>query len=206
MRKSSIATLLVLLSLFWSARAFADGVYLSVSGAAVFLEDSDLEEAGIDGKAKFDTGFGIIGAGGYAFDRLNFGTVRSEVEIAYRRNDVDEVTAFGVTFSGGDAEVSALSGMANVALDVDVWGGTVQPYMLGGIGAANLRLKSDDLDFDRDDTVFAYQVGAGLGVPVTSTIRLFVGYRFFATEDPEFDDLKAEYHSHNVEGGVILQF
>lgn len=187
------------------AYGFAAGPYVSLSGGAVFLEDSDLEENGLEAEAEFDTGFLVSGAAGYAFDGLALGTFRTEIEIAYRQNDLDQLSALGVTVSGGDAQVSALSGMANVALDVQT-GTIVEPYVLVGIGAANLNLESDDLDVDEDDTVFAYQAGAGLGFPLTETITLFAGYRFFGTTDPEFEGVEAEYHSHNVEGGVRVEF
>jgi opacity protein-like surface antigen len=190
-------------TLFLPAYAFA-GPYVSVAGGAVFLEDSDLEENGLEAEAEFDTGFVVFGAAGYAFD-LGFGSFRTEVEIAYRQNDVDQISAFGLTVSAGDAEASVISGMANVALDM-VTGTLVEPYVLVGIGAANVTLESDDLDVDEDDTVFAYQAGAGLGFALTETITLFTGYRFFGTTDPEFEGVEAEYHSHNVEAGVRVEF
>jgi opacity protein-like surface antigen len=87
-----------------------------------------------------------------------------------------------------------------------VTGTLVEPYVLVGIGAANVTLESDDLDVDEDDTVFAYQAGAGLGFALTETITLFTGYRFFGTTDPEFEGVEAEYHSHNVEAGVRVEF
>jgi opacity protein-like surface antigen len=197
------ALIAAILALFLPAYAFA-GPYVSVAGGAVFLEDSDLEENGLEAEAEFDTGFVVSGAAGYAFD-LGFGSFRTEVEIAYRQNDVDQISAFGLTVSAGDAEASVISGMANVALDM-VTGTLVEPYVLVGIGAANVTLESDDLDVDEDDTVFAYQAGAGLGFALTETITLFTGYRFFGTTDPEFEGVEAEYHSHNVEAGVRVEF
>ena len=185
--------------------AFAAGPYVSLTGGAAFLEDSDLEGNGFDGEAEFDAGFVISGAAGYGFDGVALGTVRTEVEIAYRQNDLDQISAFGVTVSGGDADVSALSGMANVALDVAT-GTIVEPYVFVGIGAANVNLESDDLNVDEDDTVFAYQAGAGLGFALTETITLFTGYRFFGATDPEFEGVDAEYRSHNFEAGVRVHF
>ena len=184
--------------------AVAAGPYVSLTGGAAFLEDSDLEGNGFDGEAEFDAGFVVSGAAGYGFG-VALGTVRTELEIAYRQNDLDQISAFGVTVSGGDADVSALSGMANVALDVAT-GTIVEPYVLVGIGAANVNLESDDLNVDEDDTVFAYQAGAGLGFALTETITLLTGYRFFGTTDPEFDGVDAEYHSHNVEARVRVHF
>ena len=115
----------VIAVLFWSSHALAAGVYVSVGGGVVFLEDSDLEQGNIAGEAEFDTGFAVNRAVGYAFDGLTLGTVRTEVDIAYRQNNVYTIRVLGVTVPAGDAEVSALSGMANVALDVAT--GTIGP-------------------------------------------------------------------------------
>ncbi len=57
-----------------------------------------------------------------------------------------------------------------------------------------------------DDTVFAYQVGAGVGYAVTEKVSFDVKYRYFATSDPEFDTTKAEYSSHNVYAGIRVTF
>jgi len=182
------------------------GPYFSVAGGAVFLEDSDLEANGLDGEAEFDTGFAVSGAGGYAFGGLGLGTFRTEVEVAYRQNDVDKISVSGLgTASGGDAEVSVLSGMVNVALDLDT-GTVVKPYVLVGVGAASVTLESDDLGADDDDIVFAYQAGAGLGFAVTEAVTVFTGYRYFGTTDPEVEGIDAEYSSHNLEAGVRFEF
>ena len=186
------------------ATAFG-GPYLSLSGAAVFLEDADLDGDGESGELEFDPGFGIIAAAGYGFDEMSFGRFRVEAEFAYRQNDIDQVRAFGQTFSGGDAEMRVLSGMVNGALDIST-GTIVTPYILAGIGGANINLESDDNDFDENDGVFAYQAGAGLGFAITEQITLFAGYRFFGTTDPEFDGVDAEYNSHNLEGGLRFEF
>ena len=111
-----------------------------------------MDALGLSGEAEFDTGFGVLGAAGYGFDAFGSATVRLEAEVAYRQSDVDEVLGL----SAGDAEVSALSGMVNLAVDILTWS-IVEPYVLVGIGAANVTLESDDLDADDDDTVFAYR-------------------------------------------------
>ena len=200
--------IVAVLAFFVPAYAFAAGPYVSVAGGAVFLEDSDLDAdaLGLSGEAEFDTGFGVWGAAGYGFDAFGAATVRVEAEVAYRQNDVDTITVSGIgTGSGGDAEVYALSGMVNLAVDILTWS-IVKPYAMVGIGAANVTLESDDLDVDEDDTVFAYQAGAGLGFAVTERITLFGGYRYFATADPEFEGVDAEYGSHNIEAGVRFEF
>lgn len=179
--------------------------YASVSGGLALLSDSDLEAAGgLDGEAEFEAGFTVNGALGYDWRKFAIGSLRTELEIGYRMNDVDELSASGVAQSS-DADLSALSGMLNFALDVET-GMTVQPYVLAGLGVANLTFESDDLDVDEDDTVFAYQLGAGINVPITTSSELFAGYRFFATAEPEFEGTEAEYHSHTLEAGLRTRF
>lgn len=203
-----ILAITALLSVFGATHAAA-GPYVSASGGAAFLADSDLEVNGVGGvEAEFDTGFGVTGAVGWASDTMTMGTLRTEVELGYRKNDVDKFTGPGGTAASGGADVSALSGMGNVALDLDT-GTTFQPYVMGGVGLANVEFDSPADGFEDDDTVFAFQLGAGINVPVGG-VTLFGGYRFFGTSDPEFKDqgvrVDAEYNSHNLEIGVRIGF
>jgi opacity protein-like surface antigen len=82
----------------------------------------------------------------------------------------------------------------------------VKPYVGAGLGAANI-----DVDVD-DDTVFAWQLMAGLGyvpqsIPFTEWT---LGYRFFNTNDAKITvgatNADMEYMSHNVEAGVKFLF
>jgi len=61
---------------------------------------------------------------------------------------------------------------------------------------------------DDDDTVLAGQVGAGVGYAVTEQIGLSLDYRFFITENPEFDSLavEADYRNHSLWAGVKYRF
>jgi len=47
-----------------------------------------------------------------------------------------------------------------------------------------------DLIGSEDDTVFAYQIGAGAGYAVNKNITIDLKYRYFATEDPDFEGIK----------------
>lgn len=204
MSMSRILTIIALLAVLGPAQAVA-GPYVSASGGAVFLADSDLEGGGLDGvEAEFDTGFGVTGAVGWASDAATIGTLRTELEVGYRTNEVDKFSGPGGTVSAGDTDLRALSGMVNVALDLSA-SPLFEPYVMGGIGLANLEVDFDDFDVDEDDTVFAFQAGAGINVPV-GVVTLFGGYRFFGTSDPEFDGVEAEYNSHNLEVGVRVGF
>ena len=75
------------------------------------------------------------------------------------------------------------------------------PYIGGGIGFANVDLDSED------DRVFAYQLGIGVGYAIDEVITLDLGYRYFATSDPEFlGGIKAEYSSHNLLVGIRVTY
>ena len=70
-----------------------------------------------------------------------------------------------------------------------------------GVGYANV-----DLDGDEDDSVFAYQVGAGIGYAVSDQATIDLKYRYFATEDPDFGGVDAEVASHNIYLGIRVNF
>ena len=75
----------------------------------------------------------------------------------------------------------------------------VRPYILGGIGVANLKASIKEIDFgevlddlidagyvDEDDvrgTRFAFEFGGGVAIPVGSRVQLDAGYRFMRVSD-----------------------
>ena len=60
--------------------------------------------------------------------------------------------------------------------------------------------------YEDDDTVFAYQVGAGVAYSINKNMILDLKYRFFATEDPNLYGSKAEFKSHNIYFGFRYTF
>ena len=177
--------------------------YASVTAGATFLADSDFEEEGDTIEAEFDTGYNVGAALGY-----DFGPGRMEAEIAYRSNEFDKFTYQGVSVSG-DGTASALSFMVNGYLDFKNQS-AVTPFVTAGLGFANVDV--DDVEVagvsvgSEDDTVFAYQLGAGLGIALNKEISLDLSYKYFATSDPEFDGTEAEYDSHNINVGLRFSF
>ena len=198
------------------ALAQEPGFYVSASGGAAFTMDADNEGGGIGIESAFDTGFSFTGAAGYAFAN----GIRVEAEVGYRGSDLDTLTitndgGLGLAGLGGDADgdVRVLSGMINAWYDFDV-DFPVTPYVGGGLGFANVDTEASFFGVnivDDDDTVFAYQAGLGGAYPLTETLSIFAGYRFFGTTDPSLTaadgtDFDSEYRTHIVEGGVRLRF
>lgn len=204
-------------SLFLVSTSFAAGPYMNVLVGGTWVEDADLDfdeipSALFSAEAEFDTGFNVGVAGGY-----DFGPARLEAEVAYRQNDVDrlKINFFGEQFKAkADGDISAASLMVNGYFDIET-GSPVTPYLGAGIGVANVSLNDIKAEgekvVDDDDTVFAYQFGGGVAFALNESMALDLGYRYFATDDPEFDDVdndsfESEYKSHNVSLGLRINF
>jgi opacity protein-like surface antigen len=199
---------------FFAVPALAAGPYVGGEAGAVFLSESTFSVAGIDqGDAKFKTGYGLGLLGGF-----DFGTWRAEGEFAWRKNDNKEFSSGGVTdpLSG---DVSSMALMANGYYDFRMVSPTFVPYIGGGLGFARVSLEAVDPTvgggtfIDDSDTVFAYQFSAGVGFVVSKQLTIDLGYKYFATTDPEFEVIggggvkaEAEYQSHNLFLGARYSF
>lgn len=200
----------------------AEGWYFSGQAGGSFLSDAALDDptgilAALNTEVEFDPGFSVAGSVGYGFDI----GVRVEAEVNFAKNNLDEIsvdgTVLGVTVTGAapmDGNVTATGFMANAFYDLDI-GEPWKPYAGGGIGLAIVSLNDAEIlgipVADDDDTVFAWQVGGGVGYEITPAWILSLDYRFFATADPDFTDVagdpfSAEYDSHRVSVGVRYTF
>jgi opacity protein-like surface antigen len=115
---------------------------------------------------------------GYAFQN----GFRFEGELAHRYND------FGENEGLTDGNVHAWSGMLNGYYDFNR-GGSVQPYIGLGVGAARLNVSAAGGfgSFQGQDTVLAYQGMVGVAFDLTEQLALDVGYRYFVADDADFD-------------------
>jgi len=62
-----------------------------------------------------------------------------------------------------------------------------------------------------DDTVFAYQGGAGIDIAFNRRLSLDLGYRYFATDDADFDShndivSSMKFESHNATAAIKVKF
>ena len=197
-----------------SSEDMSKGIYFEIRGGLVSLSDSDLSNPAFSGvEAEFDNGFGIEGAVGYEH-RSGF---RGELAVGYRNNDFDDLSVAGISFSsaginvGGQVESLSVMGNGYYAFDV---GGGFRPFIGAGLGVAFLDAELElsvpgfgVASASDDDTVFAYQGIAGIEYEIptdTATIALGVRYSYFATTDPDFGGIEAEYGTHNVMVGVRI--
>ena len=178
--------------------SFAD-TYISGSLGAVKVSDSDIDDGDDTGEFTFDSGYGYVGALG-----ISNQAGRVEAELAYRKNDFDELKGVGLGKADIDGDINSLSLMGNIYYDFSTEGG-FYPVIGVGFGAAKIEADIDDAGSE-DDTVFAYQLI--LGGSFTSSVGLSIDlqYRYFATDDPEFDGLDTEYRTHNLMIGLRQSF
>ena len=133
----------------------------------------------------------------------------------------------------------AWSLMANAWYDFDL-GLPITPYVGGGIGMAMVKVSGTlgRTEFagttgegegggaplprtlsiqhlhEKNDTVFAWQLGVGASMPVSDTTKLFLDYRYFAADDahlklePGFHggNVDANFNSHSLMVGVRFNF
>lgn len=182
-----------------------EGPYIAGRFGACFLNDTTLSEEGfsITADTAYDSGTLLEGAVGY-----DFGSSRVEGEIGYRKNDIDTFSALGVSITG-NGDVETLSFMINVYFDIENQT-AFTPYFGTGMGYA--KVSANDVSVagivigSEDDAVFAYQFGVGVGFSATKNLIIDFAYKFFATSDPEFEGIKAEYNSHNISLGIRYGF
>jgi opacity protein-like surface antigen len=167
-------------------------------------------------QVEFDPGINIGGTAGY-----NFGIARLEGELSYKHAGIGSVTSqSGFRFRNVNGDIGALAMMLNGFLDLHN-NSRLTPYLGGGIGFASLHL-SDTTGFNSngervilygaaDDTVFAYQAGAGVEIALDRRYSLDIGYRYFVTGRGNFDsDLpittSLKFRSHNAALGFRYRF
>lgn len=183
-----------------SIASAAGGMYVSGNVGMAFPTDSAIKDpafAGVKPKLEYDSGFAFAGAIGTKFDQA-----RLEAEISYQKSDFDKM--MGVPISG---DATILAGLINGYYDFKT-ASTITPFITGGLGFA--KVEANDMAVPSlgvppgsdDDTVFAYQVGAGVGYAVNETVNIDLKYRYLGTTDLEFGTTKVEVGTHNVMLGI----
>ncbi|MBI5665024.1 MAG: porin family protein [Nitrospirae bacterium] len=183
------------------------GPYAGINGQAGFVSDIELD--GLD--FKFDTGFGGGIAGGY-----DFGPIRMEGELAYRKNSVNQinVASWRSGSTDGEGDVTVTSFMVNAYFDFDNESMFI-PYAGIGLGVAyisfnNVRASGVDL-LDDSSSELASQLALGVGYTVNDFLIMDLGYRYFITDEIEFVESgnnigDERYDSHNIMIGLRSTF
>ena len=163
------------------------GWYVGLDAGANWIEETDaVFDASTEGATSFDTGWAAFGTAGYAWDHF-----RTELELGYRANNLDQFFGGEGGPAPADGDFDEFSQMLNIVYDWDVtgdWG----LFFGAGAGGDYIRYTDDSshsVDIHDTDWVFAWQALAGLNYHLTANTDLFVGYRYFNAQEPEFTEL-----------------
>lgn len=199
------------------AFAAEDGFYLAGFFGATLVDEAENEDPLGTFHLDYDAGYGAGGILGYdlatAYPSLGVG--RLELEVGFRRNGLRRADFLDGAVDA-EGNITVLSFMANSFADYREalpW----IPYVGVGFGYAVVALNDAKVSgvelADDEDGVFAYQLGAGVALAFQEHLTLDLGYRFFATADPDFDfadksqgSFESEYHSHNLFLGIRATF
>lgn len=175
------SALLIHLTLFLSltTQAFAEGnaIYIGGSAGLTLRSDTQLSSPTLGTQVmEFTPGYTFGGYVGYDFGN----NLRLEWEFSYHENRIR-------TGGGKDPQAVTSAMMFNGYYDIPVqepW----NLYLGGGLGVATAQLETISLGqaIDANESLFAYQVEAGVSWTYNPKMTFNLGYRFFDAADPEF--------------------
>ena len=228
MRKLAIAVALASTGLATPAVARDHSPYVGVEGGVLFVEDMDVDyDDGVLDLANavtvtHNTGFDVDVIAGY-----DFGMLRLEGELGYKRAGVNQLRLDPLISGGGPSDNfdasgrgRALSAMINLLLDFGDDDG-LSGYAGAGVGLASVKYSAatdtpfGPLAFSDTDSGIAWQGILGLRYAVGSNIDVGLKYRFFNVPNLKFGsddtqrlpiDLDGRWRSHSIMASLIYNF
>ena len=222
MKRSSIFSVVLACGLLSAAPASAGNLYVSgsvgLNSPTNSVTNYSYDTYSEDVTYSLTSGAAFLGAVG-----CDYGSFRIEGEFGYQTFKMDQSTAIydgetPVVF-GASCNGHVFSLLANGYYDFPV-GNSIKPYVTAGIGMANVRFA--DLSFsghaplNMDSNALAYQIGAGIAVPVSKKVTIDARYRYFGTglfTMPEYYVASAapygaetSLHAHQVLLGMRVAF
>jgi opacity protein-like surface antigen len=163
--------------------------YVKGFGGATFPQNDDVTVGAVGGNVvplgsnelQYDTGY-VLGAAIGSNFTPNFAM---ELEYAYRHADV---TRNNNLFGSTDGEAASNAFMLNALYNFNGMGpnGAWQPYIGGGLGAADLTVDDIGADFDGDYKL-AYQVIGGVAYDITPAWSLLGEVRWFGIDSQDLE-------------------
>jgi opacity protein-like surface antigen len=187
------------------SEGFSGNYFTGYIGSAS-LKDSDLNSPELNGvtlNLSYDAGMTFGAAIGYQDDAL-----RVEMELSHQKNDVNGISGPGGSL-GMSGDMSIVSLLANGYYDI-INDTPITPFLSAGIGFSSVErsafvVNNTDIQ-NADDTVFAYQIGGGVGYEINETVTIFAKYRYFGTADVDFNGESFSIASHNFMFGARVNF
>jgi opacity protein-like surface antigen len=196
---------------------FDKGFYVALRSGGVILNDADFDYMADDGEAKFDAGWLIGGAVGYAHTN----GLRFELETLYRENDNDALELAGDE-EDLEGKITALTVMFNLYYDADLSGPEsksvvatrLKPFVGAGFGLAIVDFDGSSATIgkvDAYDPVLAYQFMIGLNYWITPEVSADLRYALLGTQELLFEDevkndIEVKYLSQAIMVGLRYRF
>ena len=179
------------------------GPYFTLTGSIDTFEDMTLtnidSDVGVRSNMGREIGLGFNHSIGYQF-RNSFST---ELEFSYKGGNFQPST--DLETDGLDGDMTTKSFLVNGIYSFNIRE-FYTPYIGYGVGLASHEANVKDKG-DRSHGTLAYQLKMGVDMEFSRKLSLLLGYRYFATNNPEFVGLfTAESSSHSIEAGVKFHF
>ncbi len=130
---------------------------------------------------------------------------RAEVAVGYQSNSVDKSWNGTTMATATDTDVTTLSVMANGYRDFAIKDSGVSPYVMAGVGMASIKAK-DATTTMIDKSVFAWQLGTGVGLKASDKVVVDLGLRYFKPSNVKDGGTEITCSSMNVLAGVRYSF
>lgn len=201
MKKALSLLIAAVLVMGWSSQSFAADHYVSGNiGLAWFSDDTATPVESDEDKTvdfTFDSGIALTAAIG-----CDYGSTRLEAELGYQKNDLSSIAFYddGDDFGPeeGVGNVSMTTFMLNGYYDIQPMDNSnIELFLTAGVGAAFVHFDeagpgldysdgvfvADDYTSTFSETTWAFQLGAGVAIPVGDDLVLDARYRYFNAAD-----------------------
>lgn len=161
-----------------------------------------------------EAGFNV--GGGIGVYSCFLGGSRFEIEGSYGENTIDAFAYNNVQLWPSEfvGQISTATVMVNFLKEVSL--GKATGYFGGGIGGANSQFKGNYyyLPVNERDGGFAWQLIAGVDLPINDCIALFTQYKFQSIHGIEYNTVAGDFPfstdeaitSHSVQAGLRFSF
>lgn len=197
--------------------------YPSASINEDFFQDTGDVQLDVGSFGSFDvddSGYALS----FAFGRRHSRTLRSEIEVAFRNNNISRISEINVTpedpllpgfterTEDQDGNINVTSIMKNFILDFDNQS-RFTPYAGVGIGLSYVDVElGESISLDGQPTfqdgagAFTYQAIGGIATRLNSAADLIVEYRFLGTAEVELAGSDVAYNTSSLFFGLKYEY
>ncbi len=163
------------------------GPYVSVEAGPTFYQNGELKTFGgpASGSVHYRVGGMTDASIGYAFNQY----VAAGVQFGVSGTTIDSIPNYSLR----DAQFYNVPFLANVTFSYPIPHTFLTPYIGGGAGGSDSVFNPDNMTDgvnyvtgSEDDVVFAWEAYAGLRFQLSPNMSLGIGYKYFATGNPNF--------------------